>query len=44
MLEMYVMYQLARQPLQAFTRHLVCRGYTLATGRQCPNQIKTDAD
>ncbi len=45
MIEMYVMYQLARQPLQALTRQLVCRGLTLATGKQCPNrEIKSDAD
>ena len=44
MLEMYVMYQLARQPLQVLTRQLVCRSLMLATGRQCPNQVKPDAD
>jgi hypothetical protein len=40
MLEFYFYYQLARQPLQAVARRLVCHGLVIATnGRhQCPEQ------
>lgn len=37
MIEMYVLYQLARSPLEALARRLMCQGLTIATqGRhQC---------
>jgi hypothetical protein len=31
MLEMYLYYQLARHPLQALTKRLVCQGLAIAT-------------
>jgi hypothetical protein len=46
MIEMLYLYQLARHPLQAFTRRLVCQGITLATGRTCRERdsFKDDVD
>lgn len=48
MLEMYFVLQLARSPLQALARRLMCQGLNLAThGRhQCPGQssVNPDAD
>jgi hypothetical protein len=39
MLDIYMFYQLARDPLQLMARKLVCQGLTIATnGRhQCPH-------
>jgi hypothetical protein len=39
MLDFYMFYQLARDPLQLMARKLVCQGLTIATnGRhQCPH-------
>lgn len=44
MLEMYFFYQLARAPLQAITRRLVCKGLIVATNgkHRCPeSRIKS---
>jgi hypothetical protein len=49
MLEMYVLMQLAREPLQAIARRLMCQGLDIATqGRRqchsCPGMTKRHDD
>ncbi len=45
MIEMYAFYQLARSPLEALARRLVCKGLNIAThGRhQCPGRPNVTA-